>query len=86
MTRNKLTDLNDYLFGTLEELMDPKTDDGFEKQDEDIKKDINKAKTICEVARVILENTSIQLEALKVANDCGLSAKMKLPETIEWKQ
>lgn len=58
--KNKLTDLNDHLFRQLERLNDESLN-GDELQGE-----ISRAKAITDVSKHIVENASLQLEAIKL--------------------
>lgn len=55
MAKNKITDLRDHLFETLEQLKDP------EKP-----MDIERAKAVADVARVIIETAKVEVKAAEV--------------------
>lgn len=57
--KNKLTDLRDHLFATLEQLTDP---------DPDVKNQmtLEKAKVVADVAQVVINSAKIEVEFLKV--------------------
>lgn len=66
--KNKLTDLNNYLFESIERLMD---DDLDETQ---LKKEIARAKAVSNVAENIIENGKLVLESMKFAQESGIGA------------
>ena len=66
--KNKLTDLNNYLFESIERLMD---DDLDEKQ---LKKEIQRAKAVSHVAENIIENGKLALESMKFAQEAGIGS------------
>lgn len=64
--KNKLTDVNDYLFEQLEKL-----------NDEDVTEDvleatIKKAETVNKIADTIIKNGELQFKAMKMASDYGI--------------
>lgn len=62
MARNKLSDMNDHLFAQLERLGDENlTDDQLEKE-------INRAKAMSQVATQIVNGAKTTVEAMKLAN------------------
>lgn len=60
MANNKLTDLNNHLFAQLERLSDE------DLKEDDLKKEIARAKAINGVAKHIIDNAQVSLEGLKV--------------------
>ena len=68
MARNKLTDLNDHLFGMLEMLEDDKAMQDPKEADKLIKR----AGAMCKVSTQILQVASLQVRAIKTAEECGL--------------
>lgn len=65
--RNKLTDLNNYLFEQLERLNDDDlTDDQF-------KKEIARAKAVTDVSNAIINNANIALKGAKFLEENGYS-------------
>lgn len=67
--KNKLTDLNNYLFEQIEKLNDEDlTEEQFQQQ-------ITKAETISKLAKTITETAALQLDAIKVAADNGIITK-----------
>jgi hypothetical protein len=61
MTKNKLSDLNDHLFMTLERL----GDEGL--SNEELEKEIERSKAISTVAGKIIDNARLVLDAQKTA-------------------
>lgn len=55
MARNKITDLRDHLFETIERL-----------KDDDHPMDLDRAKAIADVARVIVESAKVEVQAMDV--------------------
>lgn len=67
--KNNLSDLNNYLFSTLETLEDDKM------TDKRLEKELKKAQAICSISSQILKVASIQISAIKTADQCGLLNK-----------
>lgn len=63
--KNSLTDLNNYLFESLERINDDELDD------EALEKELKRAEATTKVAKVIIDNASLQLDALKHADQYG---------------
>lgn len=61
MTKNKLSDLNDHLFMTLERLGDE------DLSNEELEKEIERSKAISTVAGKIIDNARLVLDAQKTA-------------------
>lgn len=61
MTKNKLSDLNDHLFMTLERLGEE------ELSNEELEKEIERSKAISTVAGKIIDNARLVLDAQKTA-------------------
>lgn len=61
MTKNKLSDLNDHLFVTLERLGDE------DLSNEELEKEIERSKAISTVAGKIIDNARLVLDAQKTA-------------------
>lgn len=61
MTKNKLSDLNDHLFMTLERLGDE------DLSNEELEKEIERSKAISTVAGKIIDNARVVLDAQKTA-------------------
>lgn len=69
--KNNLSDLNNYLFEELERLNEDEelnTDDNFEKE-------LKRSKAIIGIAKEIIDNASVELEALKFATEYGKDKK-----------
>lgn len=64
--KNNLSDLNNYLFSTLETLEDDEID---------LEKELKKAQAICSISSQILKVASVQVSAIKTAEQCGLLNK-----------
>lgn len=76
MARNRLTDLNDHLFEQLERLNDD------ELTGEELEQEISRSKSITNVARVIVENAELMLEAQKHRDEYYFGAKV-VPEALK---
>lgn len=76
MAKNKLSDLNNHLFAQLERLGDE------EISKEDLKKEIERSKAISMVARDIVSNANLTLEATKFKIN-EMPNSQKLPEYID---
>lgn len=70
--KNKLTDLNDYLFEELERLND---DENLDKI-EDFEKEIKRSKAITDVAAHIISNANTLLEASKLSAEYSGNANI----------
>lgn len=58
--KNKLTDLNDYLFSQLDRLSDE------EINGDELKQEIERAKVISSTAKEVINNAALQLKALEL--------------------
>ena len=67
--KNNLSDLNNHLFSALETLEDD------EMTDEKLEKELKKAQAICSISSQILKVASVQVSAIKTAEQCGLLNK-----------
>lgn len=67
--KNNLSDLNNHLFSILETLEDDKM------TDKRLEKELKKAQAICSISSKILEVASVQISAIKTAEQCGLLNK-----------
>lgn len=63
--KNKLSDLNNYLFEQLERL----NDDGL--SDEQVEREIKKSKAVTDIARTIIDNARVELNAIQFLDDRG---------------
>lgn len=78
--KNTLTDLNNYLFETLERLTD---DDLTEEQ---MRKEITRSEAVTSVAETIIHNGELSLKALRHVEEYGtglLDDRRKLPPMLE---
>ena len=64
--------LNNYLFEELERLNDDET---LENED-NFKKELNRSKAISQVAKNIIDNANVMLDAKKYVDECGTSEEM----------
>lgn len=74
--QNTLGDLNNHLFAQLERLGDE------ELKGEKLQEEMNRAKSIGYVAKQIIDNASLVLEAQKMMDD-RMDADAKLPKMLE---
>lgn len=74
--RNTLGDLNNHLFAQLERLNDE------DLKGEALKEEMDRAKSIGYVAKQIIDNASLVLEAQKMMDD-KMNADLKLPKMLE---
>jgi hypothetical protein len=74
--KNTLGDLNNHLFAQLERLSDE------ELNGEKLQEEINRAKSVTQVASQIIANGNLVLEAKKLADD-RMSADTKVPKMLE---
>ncbi len=76
--KNTLTDLNNYLFETIERLMD---DDLTEEQ---VQKEIMRSQAVTAIAETIIRNGELALKTIKHLNEYGIETpKEKLPPMLE---
>jgi hypothetical protein len=75
MARNKIADLNDHLFAQLERLNDE------EITDENLEKEIGKAKAISGIASQIINANRLTLEAVKLVSR-GDIGKTEIPDNF----
>lgn len=71
--KNTLTDLNNYLFESIERLNDD------ELTDEQLEKEIKRSEAVQKVAKTIIENGSLALQAKKHLDEYGQDEKVELP-------
>ena len=78
--KNTLTDLNNYLFETLERI----TDD--EITEDQLKKEIARSQAVTTVATTIIQNGELALKTMKHLNEYGIETpKNTLPPMLEVK-
>lgn len=71
--KNTLTDLNNYLFESIERLMDDSL------SPEELDKEINRSKAVQNVAKTIVENGALALQAKKYMDEFGNGDAVALP-------
>ena len=71
--QNKLSDLNNILFESIERLNDD------ELTAEELDKEIKKSDAIQKVARTIIDNASLALQAQKHFDEYGIDRKVEMP-------
>lgn len=74
--KNTLQDLNNHLFAQLERLGDE------DLKGEDLREEIERAKAVTQVAKNIIENGTLILEAHKFRDE-SINAETKLPRLLE---
>ncbi len=67
--KNSLTDVNNYLFEELERL----NDDESLMDEENFKKEIQRAKAVSNICSTIVSNANLVLNARKYADELGIS-------------
>ncbi len=70
MAKNKITDLRDHLFATLEAL-----------RDDDKPMDLDRARAVAEVARVVIDSAKVEVDMLKVTGE--ISGTGFIPAAID---
>jgi hypothetical protein len=75
--KNTLTDLNNYLFETIERL----TDDDITV--EQMQREIIRADAVTKVARTVITNGELALKAIKHADEYGKGKDRNLPPMLE---
>lgn len=71
--KNTLTDLNNYLFEAIERLNDD------ELGDEELEKEIKRSDAVQKIAKTIIENGSLALQAKKHLDEYGQGSNVELP-------
>ena len=71
--KNTLTDLNNYLFEQIERLNDD------ELTDEQLEKEIKRSDTVTKIAKTIIDNGALALQAKKHLDEYGQGEKVELP-------
>ena len=81
--KNTLTDLNNYLFESLERLMDDSL------TEEEMEREITRSQAVTSVAETIIHNGELALKAMKYVDEYGIGAgsrnERKLPPMLEAK-
>lgn len=71
--KNTLTDLNNYLFEAIERLNDDSlTDEGLERE-------IKRTDSVQKIAKTIIDNGTLALQAKKHMDEYGVGANVELP-------
>lgn len=71
--KNTLTDLNNYLFESIERLLDD------DLTDEELEKEIRRTETVQKVAKTIIDNGSLALQAKKHMDEYGMGEMVEMP-------
>lgn len=71
--KNTLTDLNNYLFEQLERLQDDSLDDA------GLEKEIKRSEAVQKVAKTIIDNGNLALQAKKHLDEYGEGNNIKIP-------
>ena len=71
--KNTLTDLNNYLFESIERLNDD------ELNEEELDREIKRSEAIGKVAKTIIDNGSLALQAKKYLDEYGYEVSVELP-------
>ena len=71
--KNKLTDLNNYLFEAIERLNDD------DLTDEQLEKEIKRSEAVQKVAKTIIDNGTLALHARKYMDEYGEGDKVDMP-------
>ena len=74
--RNTLGDLNNHLFAQLEKLSDE------DLKGEELKEEVTRTKAISLIAKQIIDNGTLVLEAKKMVED-SINADIELPRMLE---
>ena len=75
--KNKLSDLNNHLFESLERLNDDSLDE------EGLNREIKRAEAVSRVAETIIHNGELALKAAKYAQEIGIDRNQELPPMLE---
>lgn len=71
--KNTLTDLNNYLFESIERLNDDSL------SDEELEREIKRSDAVQKVAKTIIDNGSLALQAQKHFDDYGINTQVEMP-------
>ena len=77
--KNTLSDLNNYLFEQIERINDDSL------TDEELEKEIKRSNAVTKVAKTIIDNGALALEAKKYLDDYGAGENYKMPVLLEGK-
>ena len=70
--KNTLSDLNNYLFESIERLND-------DSSDEDLEKEIKRSEAVQKIAKTIIDNGSLALQVKKHFDEYGIENTVELP-------
>lgn len=79
--KNKLANLNDYLFEEIERVMDCANNS---QSREKLNAELQRAKTMTGLSNTIINNAKTQLQAIEIAYTCNIK-KEELPEVVQKK-
>lgn len=71
--KNTLTDLNNYLFEAIERINDDSLDDA------GLEKEIKRSEAVQKIAKTIIDNGNLALQAKKHMDEYGQGANVQLP-------
>lgn len=71
--KNTLSDLNNYLFESIERLLDD------ELSDDELEKEIKRTETVQKVAKTIIDNGALALQAKKHFDEYGIEQNVEIP-------
>lgn len=74
-TRNTLNDLNNHLFEQLERLSDAGTE-------EEIKQELDRSKSVSDIAKNVIENGKLVLEAQRFKHDDRMDTNREVPRML----
>ena len=71
--KNTLADLNNYLFESIERLNDD------DLTNEDLEKEIKRSEAVQKVAKTIIDNGTLALQAKKHFDEYGIDSRVEMP-------
>ncbi len=71
--KNTLSDLNNYLFESIERLLDD------ELSDDELEKEIKRTETVQKVAKTIIDNGALALQAKRHFDEYGIEQNVEIP-------
>ena len=71
--KNTLSDLNNYLFESIERLIDD------ELSDDELEKEIKRTEAVQKVAKTIIDNGALALQAKKHFDEYGIEQNVEIP-------